>query len=272
MKDLTGKIVVITGASSGLGAEAARALHRLGARVVLVGRSPDRTAALAAELGVTGHTADFTRLADVRDLASRLLDTVPRVDVLAANAGGIPRDKALTADGIEPVLQANALGPWLLTRLLLPLLDGGRVVATSSRSHTGATLPAPDHLDRIALSANGLGPHQVYARAKLVGGVLLRELGRRHPGTTVADFHPGIMASNFGRYLGGLGAVLKVVASPVLDSPAQGARRLVDLVGSEEDVDGRYFVRGLPAEGSPLLADQALGGRLWALAERLVDG
>lgn len=269
MKDLTGRIVVITGSSSGLGAEAARALHSLGAQVVLVGRSPERTAALAAELGVTGHTADFARLADVRALAGRLLDTLPRVDVLAANAGGIPGEKTPTADGIEPVLQTNALGPWLLTRLLLPLLDGGRVVATSSRSHAGATLPSSD-LERIALSTDGLGPHRVYARAKLVGGILLRELGRRHPGTTVADFHPGIMATDFGRYLGGLGAVLKVVASPVLDSPAQGARRLVDLVGSEEDVNGRYFVRGRPAAGSPLLTDQALAVRLWTLAERLV--
>ncbi|MGX7670831.1 SDR family NAD(P)-dependent oxidoreductase [Plantactinospora sp. DSM 117369] len=265
---MNGKIVVITGASSGLGAAAARELHRLGARVVPVGRSPDRTAALAAELGVTGHTVDFTRLDSVHLLARRLLSDHPHIDVLAANAGGIPATRRLTVDSIEPILQANAIGPWLLTRLLNPALDGARVIATSSRSHTSATLPTAQ-LDQIATSTGGLGPHRTYARAKLVAGILLRELGRRYPHLTVADFHPGIIASDFGRYLGPLGTVLKVAATPVLDSPATAAHRLIHLVQTTDDIDGTYFVRNRPAPGSPLLNDHDLGGRVWKLAEQL---
>ncbi|WP_437765206.1 SDR family NAD(P)-dependent oxidoreductase [Sorangium sp. So ce281] len=270
MSSLDGKIVVITGASSGIGAAAARELRRRGASVVPVGRSPQKTAALCAELGVRGHSVDFTRLDEVRRLAHDLLSTLPRIDVLAANAGGIPADRQPTSSGIEPIFQVNTLGPWLLMRLLAPRLTGGRVIATSSRSHTGATLSS-DTLARISTSTAGLGHHNVYARAKLASGILLREFGRRHPQVVVADFHPGIITSDFGRYLGAAGAALKVLAAPFLDTPAQGAQRLVHLAMTERDIHGKYFVSNQPAAGSPLLNDCTLGIELWTLAERLAS-
>ncbi|SOE15891.1 Short-chain dehydrogenase [Streptomyces sp. 2323.1] len=261
--------VVITGASSGVGAEAARQLHDAGARVIAVGRDPRKTKALTDELGIEGATVDFTALADVRRLADHLRRRLTRIDVLAANAGGIPRDTLRTPAGIEATFQVNALAPWLLTTLLAPLLGGGRVIATSSRSHTAATLTT-DELDAVAAGLSRPLAHHVYARAKLAGAILLREFGHRHPEITVADFHPGVIASDFGRYMGTTGAVLKTVARPFLDSPADGARRLAFLASADAaDINGRYFVRNRPAAGSPHLDDRELATRLWQLAERL---
>ena len=260
--------VVITGASSGIGAEAARQLHRHGARVIAVGRDPARTRALAGELGIDGLTVDFADLADVHRLADALRSLVPRIDVLAANAGGIPRARGATADGIEPVFQVNAIGPWLLMTLLAPLLAGGRVVASSSRSHTGASLTRGT-VAAAAAGTSGLSAHKVYARAKLAAGILLREFGRRHPEITVADFHPGIIASDFGRYMGPVGTLLKTLARPFLDSPEDGAHRLVRLATTADPINEAYFVRNHPAPGSPQLHDPALGAELWSLAEHL---
>lgn len=267
MSRVAGKTVVITGASAGTGAAAARALHRLGANVVPVGRSAEKTAAVARELGVRGYTVDFANLEDVQRLARTLLDALPRIDVLAANAGSVVPGGRGAADGLEPTLAVNALGPWLLLRLLGPRLRGGRVVSTSSRSHVGAGLE-PSRIQDTA----GMRPHDVYARAKLAFGLLLREFGRRHPDVVVADFHPGIIASDFGRYLGVAGGVLTVLARPFLDTPEDGARRLVQLVTTDEEISGRYFSRGHPAAGSPLLQDRTLSAALWSLAERLCAG
>jgi len=261
---IEGKTVVITGASAGTGAAAARELHRRGALVVPVGRSAAKTEAVAAELGVRPFTVDFARLDDVQRLGHELLEALPRIDVLAANAGAVVPGGRPTADGAETTFQVNALSPWLLMRLLAPRLVGGRVISTSSRSHLKATL-APHSVGDTA----GMRPHDVYARAKLAFGVLLREFGRRTPGVTVADFHPGIIASDFGRYMGVRGAVLTRLARPFLDTPVDGARRLVHLATTEEDIDGHYFVDGRPAAGSPLLDDRNLATELWELAERM---
>ncbi|GAA2673448.1 MULTISPECIES: SDR family NAD(P)-dependent oxidoreductase [Actinosynnema] len=262
--------IVLTGATSGIGAAAARGLHARGVDLVPVGRSPERAAALSAELGIPCHTADFTDLASVRALAATLLEAHPRIDVLAANAGGIPRGATRTGDGLAPIFQANALSPWLLTTLLTPSLRGGRVVSTSSRSHTAATLPTP--LAKIAEDTTGLSPHAVYAWAKLAGALLLREFGRREPDITVTDFHPGLVASDFGRYLGGAGALLKLLATPFLDSPTTAATRLIDLATTTEDVNGHYHVDNRRAQGSPLLDDRAAATALWDLATRLTGG
>ena len=98
---MTGRTIIITGASDGIGAAAARALSAMGDTVVVVGRSPQKTAAIAAELGADYAVADFAKLDDVRDLAATLLARYPRIDVLANNAGGIMGERELTVDGYE---------------------------------------------------------------------------------------------------------------------------------------------------------------------------
>lgn len=264
MPELAGATVVVTGGSSGVGAEAARMFAELGALVTVVGSSAAKVAAVADAIGGTGRTVDFTRLADVVRLADDLRDSLGRIDVLAANAGRIDPSGATTGDGIEANAQVNAIAPWLLLRQLAPVLVGGRVVSTSSSAHRGATVDPRRYGD-----ADGTRWPSAYGRAKLVSGILLREFGRRHPETTVVDFHPGAISSDFNRTLTGIARLASQLAQPFLDKPADGARRLVALAGSDQDVDGRYYDRDRPAAGSPLLADPVLAGALWRRATEL---
>jgi NAD(P)-dependent dehydrogenase (short-subunit alcohol dehydrogenase family) len=130
-QDLKGKTIVIAGASSGIGAAAARRLARRGATAVPVGRSADETAAIAAELGTSPLVADYTRLGEVRALADQLLARHRTIDVLAHNAGGFFPDRRTTEDGHERTLQVNYLAPFLLQSLLHERLSVSRAHASS---------------------------------------------------------------------------------------------------------------------------------------------
>ena len=133
------RVVVVTGGSDGIGAAAARMLASRGDEVVIVGRSPDKTRAVAAETGTEGHVADFTRLDQVRDLARELRARHSRVDVLLNNAGLIAGpQRTVTPDGHELTFQVNHLAGFLLTMLLREPLAAarGRVITTSSRAGT----------------------------------------------------------------------------------------------------------------------------------------
>ena len=116
------KTIVVTGASDGIGAAAARQLHEDGHTVVVVGRSPDKTRQVAESIGADYEVADFADLRTVRRLAAKLAQRYPRIDVLANNAGGVFGTRDKTADGFEKTFQVNHLAPFLLTTLLLPTL------------------------------------------------------------------------------------------------------------------------------------------------------
>ncbi|MEV4175373.1 SDR family NAD(P)-dependent oxidoreductase [Nonomuraea sp. NPDC049709] len=126
--------IIITGASDGIGAAAAHQLTENGHKVIVVGRSPQKTAAVAGKIGAPFHVADFADLAQVRSLASELTATYPRIDVLANNAGGIFGDREVTTDGYEKTFQVNHLAPFLLTYLLMATLieSNAKIIQTSS--------------------------------------------------------------------------------------------------------------------------------------------
>ena len=112
------KVVIITGASDGIGAAAARELHSKGARVVVIGRSPEKTKKIAEELGVPYYTADFSRFDDVRKLAASIKKDYRHIDIFVNNAGGIMGTRReITVDGNEKTIQVNHLSPFLLTHL-----------------------------------------------------------------------------------------------------------------------------------------------------------
>ena len=171
------KTIVITGASVGVGAEAARQLHHHGHQVVVVGRSPRKTNTIGDELGAERHVADFSRLADIRRLASELQNAHSRIDVLANNAGGIFGGPTKTEDGVDVTFQVNHLAPLLRTHLLLDTLTTSMasVIQTSS---AGARLFGKVVLGDLAHDRD-FTPQRAYGTAKLDNILFTQELHRR---------------------------------------------------------------------------------------------
>ena len=139
-------MVVLTGATRGIGRAAAVELARRGAEVAVVGRDADRVQEVADEAGAHGHVADLAQMDDVRRLAGELLDRYPRIDVLANNAGAMFTSRHVTSDGFEQTFALNHLSPFLLTSLLRDRLveSRARVVTTSSDAHRGGLLDFDD--------------------------------------------------------------------------------------------------------------------------------
>ncbi|MCS5733855.1 SDR family NAD(P)-dependent oxidoreductase [Herbiconiux daphne] len=232
------RTIVITGASSGIGAVAAAQLAERGDRVAVVGRNPERTKAVAEKIGGTPFVADFARLDDVRELGATLLGHYDTIDVLLNNAGGLVSKRTITVDGHDATLQSNYLAPYLLTRTLLPRLEasaqaGGtaRVVCTSSVANLFGHLDLDD-LDFTARPWRG--GWQAYGTAKLAVIMFVREFARRVSTTGVEAYsvHPGSIVSGFGadsRLIrfgtavtgGHWGATVEVGAAPLLALAAE---------------------------------------------------
>jgi NAD(P)-dependent dehydrogenase (short-subunit alcohol dehydrogenase family) len=258
-----GKMVVLTGASSGIGAVAAKELAAAGWEVAVVGRNPERTRAVASSIGAEAFLADYDRLDDVRALATALLDRYPTIDVLANNAGGLVGKRADTADGHERTFQHNHLAPFLLTHLLLERVtaSGGRVVSTSSVANR---LGKVDLADLDSRRRPYLGGWRAYGTSKLETILFIRELARR-TGLDAYSFHPGSVRTSFGTD-SGLGRFAMRLASVTQITPEAGAVPLIQLV-SNPDVaapSGTYFDGLKPNGGTkPEANDAGLAARLW---------
>lgn len=272
-QDLTGKTVVVTGASSGIGAAAAQRLAARGATVAVVGRSPERTAEVAAKAGAQPFVADFARLDDVRKLADQLLDRYPRIDVLANNAGGAWPKRTVTDDGNELTFQVNHLAPFLLTNLLLERLTQAqaRVVNTASMTYRMAEL----NLDTANAATGSFSQLGAYGASKLANILFTRELARRTEGTglTTAAFHPGVVATHvYDNAPFGLGWFIRSpLARPFFIRPDKGAEPLVHLATTADGaaINGRYFHRfELQAPSNKQAVDADLARRLWTLSEQ----
>lgn len=269
------RTIVITGASDGIGAAAARALAQGGDRVVVVGRTPAKVESVAQACGgADSFVADFARLADVRGLASDLLARYPRIDVLVNNAGGFFDERAVTEDGHEFTFQVNHLATFLLTTLLVPRLAESKasVITTSSRAHLRGRLDLAD----LELSQRWSG-WRAYANSKLANVLFMRGLNRRHglEGIASVAFHPGLVSSAFGTQA--RGATRWFYTSPlakrIMLTPEQGADTLVWLAQGSPPRDwapGMYYVDRLPAAMSKLALDDTLADAFWALSERMV--
>lgn len=255
--------IVITGASSGIGRAAALALSERGWQVAVVGRDPERTAAVSGLVGGTPFVADFDRLDDVRRLADALLTRFPRIDVLANNAGGLVGRRGLSADGHERTIQLNHYAPFLLTNLLLPRLiaSGARIVNTASVANRFGRVRLADLDGRRRPYLGGWG---AYATAKLATVLFTRELAARTP-LDAYSFHPGFVSSAFGsdsrgaRHLIGLGSSRQI-------SSEQGALPLVQLASGPalQLASGTYFDGLYPGGAVGRQAgDRILAARLW---------
>jgi NAD(P)-dependent dehydrogenase (short-subunit alcohol dehydrogenase family) len=241
------KTVVITGASSGIGANAAGRLAALGWEVAVVGRNPERTRKVAAEVGGTPFLADFDRLSDVRALAQRLLERYERIDVLANNAGGLIGKRGLSADGFERTIQHNHLAPFLLTNLLMPKLvaSNARVIGTASVANTFGNL----RIDDLQWKKRAwLGGWQAYGTSKIATILFTQSLASR--GLDAYSFHPGFVASGFGADSGLIRFGRLISGGTMGISAEQGATPLVHLatVDTVDAANGTYF-DGLKPDG-----------------------
>jgi NAD(P)-dependent dehydrogenase (short-subunit alcohol dehydrogenase family) len=206
---MEGKVVVITGATSGIGAVAAERLAAMGARLVVVARDRARADALMARLKPPAsgqhsvHLADLARLADMKSVAADIKAAEPRIDVLINNAGAIFSRRQTTEDGFERTFATNHLAYFVLTNTLLDNLKAAapsRIVSTASDSHRGAKFDWSD----LQLT-QGYTAYAAYQRSKLANILFNRVLARRLTGTGVTAncLHPGFVATRLGDEAGG---------------------------------------------------------------------
>jgi retinol dehydrogenase-14 len=277
---MSGKTVLITGGTGGIGKATAIGLAALGARVAITGRDFGRAEASAADIrGATGNPdvdafgADLSSQVAVRRLAAEVLEAYPRLDVLVNNVGGFWNTRQVTTDGLERTFALNYLAPFLLTNLLLDRLKQSapaRVVTVSSGAHPAGRID----FDGLQGERSYSGA-TAYSQSKLACVLFTYELARRLQGSAVTfnALHPGVVRTAFGAEdPGSVQRFLVPFVRPFLKSPAQGAATSIHLASSPdlEQMTGRYFANCKPKESSKRSYDVAVGARLWQVSADLV--
>ena len=277
---MTGKTVLITGGTGGIGRAAAIALAGMGARVGITGRDRARAEAAAAGSPASRATpavdvfvADLSSQSEVRRLAGEVLATYPRLDVLINNVGGFWSHRHVTADGLEHTFALNHLAPFLLTNLLLDRLIASapaRIVTVSSGAQSMGKVDFDDLMGEPRYSGQ-----LAYNQSKLANVMFTYELARRLEGTgvTATALHPGMTNTAFSaedpsRVFAPLVAIMR----PFMRSPERGAETAVYLASSPdvEGVTGRYFADRKAKRSSESSYDTIAAARLWHVSADLV--
>jgi len=275
---LSGKTVVLTGASSGIGRATALGLADEGARLFLVGRTPERCEETLGEIRRrTGRDdavmlrADLSSLKEVRRLADELLARADRVHVLINNAGVTLLQRQLTVDGLEATFATNHLAYFLLTGLLLPRLRESapaRIVNVASDAHRFGRLDLSDLQNERRYRAM-----RVYGQSKTANLLFTQELARRIAGSgvTANALHPGGIRSNLGRSEGSAMELVRKLVGLFLKPPEEGARTSLYLACSPEveGVSGRYYAKCRERTPAAHARDAELARRLWERSEEL---
>ena len=276
MANMTGKVVVLTGGTDGIGKAAAIAMARLGARLTLMGRHAAKSEAARAEIvtqsgnaEVTVIPGDLASLASVRAFAAAVRERLPRIDVLVNNAGAYQPKRRETVDGNELTFASNQLGPFLLT---LELLD---TLIASAPARILFTASFAEHFNGVrfddAQSTRRYAPMTAYAQSKRANLLFAYALARRLQGSglTVNAWHPGFVRSNIeGNRANPL---IRAAAALFTTTPTRAARTLVWLASSPtlDGVTGAYFSNGKRARSSRGSHDVAAQQRLWRLCAEL---
>ena len=276
---MTGKTVLITGGTGGIGRATAVGLAAMGARVGITGR--DRARAEAAAVGIARESgnpavdvfvADMSSQAEVRRLAGEVLASFPRLDVLLNNVGGFWAHRHVTADGLEHTFALNHLAPFLLTNLLLERLTASapaRIVTVSSGAQSMGRIDFDDLMGERKYSGQ-----DAYNQSKLANVMFTYELARRLEGTgvTATVLHPGLTSTAFGAedMARGWGPLIALMR-PFMKSPKRGAETPVYLASSPEveGVSGKYFANRRPKKSNESSYDHATAARLWQVSADL---
>ena len=278
-RTMKGKVVLITGANSGIGYETALALAKMGATVVMVARDKKKGKEAQKEIiEASGNKkvdlliADLASLDDVRKLAKDFQAKYDHLHVLINNAGGINWERTETKEGFETTFGVNHLAHFLLTKLLLDLIKASapaRIINVSSRAHTSGKMDFSD------LMSKNYGPMKAYSASKLANILFTYELARRLKGTkvTVNALHPGVVrtrfysANSFGLRMG------MAMITPFMINAQKGAQTSIYLASSPEieGVTGKYFAKSKPVDSNKISYNKDVAKQLWDISERLVE-
>lgn len=278
------KIILVTGATAGIGAESVKQLAKKGAHVVLVGRNEGKCQRIISEVQrETSHNkldylvADLSSMAAVRQLASDFKARYDRLDVLLNNAGAMFLKYEESPDGLEMTFALNHINYFLLTHELLPLLHqtkGARVVNVASDAHR----PGKINLSDLQMKQGYSGWGQ-YCNSKLMNIMFTYAAHRRlqESGVSINCLHPGFVASEFGdnNASGTIGklfvGVWRFAKKLSAISVEKGASTQVYLATSPqvEGISGRYFSKRKAIKSIPLSYDEALGEALWTETEAI---
>lgn len=276
------KTVIVTGGNAGIGYETASGIAKLGATTYIISRDETKAKAAVEQLKAESHNlaidyfiADFSSQKSVRQVAETIKQKLTVIDVLVNNAGGVYPSFALSEDGLEMTIATNHFGPFLLTNLLLPLIEKsseGRIVNVSSRSHYRGKIDFESFTKE-----KGYFVMKAYEQSKLANGLFTSVLAERlkSKNITVNSLHPGVVKTDIGKkgtpayirwfwsmftFLGGI-------------SVEDGAKTSIYLASSNEvkNVTGKYFDLCKVKEESALAKDKNLAKQLWAETERLIQ-
>ncbi len=260
---ITGKTVLVTGSTDGIGKQTARVLAQLGAQVLIHGRDSGKVQAVVQEMQhdfpeicVHGYVADFSSLHDVRKLAEKILTIESSLHVLINNAGTYSQDFQLTKDGFELTFAVNQLAPFLLTTLLLPKLKENyqaRIVNVTSIAHHIRELNIAkinDPADYKMWNAYKISKFAVIATTYQFAERLDKNL------VTVNCLHPGVVDTKMLRDL---------FPETQGTSIEEGAKASVYLASSDKvsDISGAYFEECKPVQSAPETYDKKLQLELW---------
>ena len=275
---MKGKVVVITGATSGIGEVAAQRLASMGARIVLVARNAARGQKTLTRLPGVGsgsphsiYYGDLSRISESKRVAAEIAAAEPRVDVLINNAGALFSTRRLTADNLEQTFATNHMAYFVLTlglKASLLAAAPARVVSTASDAHKGYTLDFTD-----LQAEKGYSAIRAYGRSKLCNILFTRELARRWSGkgVTANCLHPGFVATRFGDGSGGFLSGVVRIAKMFAITPEKGAETIVYLACSPDvsASSGQYFYKCRPATPTAGGRDDAAANRLWNESAKL---
>lgn len=274
---MIGKRVLITGATNGIGKQAALELARMGAAVVIVGRDEVKTRKVSIDIKQLSGNAnidlavgDLSSMDEVRRIAAEYRDTYGRLDVLLNNAGAVYSDYQQSADGYEMTFALNHISYYLLTLLLLDIIEltakdhgEARIINVSSSAHRNATL----RLDNLR-DQSGFSMLNSYGASKLMNVLFTYELARRLDGSavTVNAVHPGLVSTGFGHNTGRIfSGLIKVAQKLFAISPQRGAETLVYLASASEvaGTSGKYWNEKKQKRSSDISYDREQQKELW---------
>lgn len=263
------KLILITGATDGIGLETATELTSMGHHVIIHGRNEqklqhtEKYISQKAGNDISGkYAADLGKLKEVQKMAGKILDDYKSIDVLINNAGVFQKQLELTEDGLEKTFAINHLSHFLLTNKLLPLIrqsTQGRIVIVSSKIHASS-------IDFSNLQGEKFyNGSEAYSRSKLANLLFAKTLHRKSEGTsiTVNALHPGVINTK----------LLKKGFGPFGHNVKQGAKTSVYLSTSEElsHVSGKYFSDQQEAKPAAISDDRAVQDKLWEISEQLIE-